>query len=301
MDEGSFRCDANVSIRPKGSDTFGTKVEVKNMNSFRSVFRAIEHEVERQAKVLDSGGRIVQETRGWLEDRGVTTSLRSKEEANDYRYFPEPDLPPLNVDPAWVSQIAELLPELPEQRRQRFVDEYRLPVYDATLLTESPGLADYFETTVRHAGTNGGSGSTAKAAANWTLTELGRLANETHTDIHESRVTPERLAELLGMLESGALGTPQGKRAIEEMFHTGKSAKAVVADLGLVQISDTDALGEAVAQAIDGNPQAVADYLAGKETAAKFLVGQVMKATRGNANPSVVAGIIVEQLDAMKS
>ena len=301
MDEGSFRCDANVSIRPKGSDTFGTKVEVKNMNSFRSVFRAIEHEVERQAQVLESGGRVVQETRGWLEDRGITTSLRSKEEANDYRYFPEPDLPPLNVDPAWVSEIAELLPELPEERRRRFIDEYNLPVYDATLLTESPGLADYFEATVRHATTNGGSGSTAKTAANWTLTELGRLANETHTDIHESPVTPERLAELLGMLETGELGTPQGKRAIEEMFHTGKSAKTVVADLGLVQISDTGALADAVAQAIDGNPQAVADYLAGKETAAKFLVGQVMKATRGNANPSVVAEIIVEQLDAMKT
>ena len=301
MDEGSFRCDANVSIRPKGSDVFGTKVEVKNMNSFRSVFRAIEHEVERQAKVLDSGGRVVQETRGWLEDRGVTTSLRSKEEANDYRYFPEPDLPPLNVDSAWVAEIAELLPELPEERRQRFIDEYGLPVYDATLLTTTPGLADYYEATVRYARAKGGSDATTKAAANWTLTELGRLANETHTDIHESSVTPERLAELLGMLESGALGTPQGKRAIEEMFHTGKSAQAVVADLGLVQISDSNALADAVAQAIDGNPQAVADYLAGKETAAKFLVGQVMKATRGNANPSVVAGLIVEQLDTMKS
>ncbi len=300
MDEGSFRCDANVSIRPKGSDTFGTKVEVKNMNSFRSVFRAIEHEVERQAKVLDSGGRVVQETRGWLEDRGVTTSLRSKEEANDYRYFPEPDLPPLNVDPAWVAEIAELLPELPEERRLRFTSEYALPAYDATLLTATPGLADYYEATLRHAREGGGADGVAKAAANWTLTELGRLANETHTEIHESPVTPVRLAELLGMLETGSLGTPQGKRAIEEMFHTGKSAQAVVADLGLVQITDTNELAGTVAEAIDANPQAVADYLAGKETAAKFLVGQVMKATRGNANPSVVADIIVEQLDAMK-
>ncbi|MCY4582082.1 MAG: Asp-tRNA(Asn)/Glu-tRNA(Gln) amidotransferase subunit GatB [Chloroflexi bacterium] len=300
MDEGSFRCDANVSIRPKGSETFGTKVEVKNMNSFRSVFRAIEHEVERQAKVLGSGGRVVQETRGWLEDKGVTTSLRSKEEANDYRYFPEPDLPPLNVDPAWVAEISELLPELPEERRLRFTTEHGLPAYDASLLTATPGLADYYEATLRHAREGGSADGVAKAAANWTLTELGRLANETHTEIHESPVTPERLAELLVILENGTLGTPQGKRAIEEMFHTGKSAQAVVADLGLVQISDTDELAGTVAQAIDSNPQAVADYLAGKETAAKFLVGQVMKATRGNANPSVVADIIVEQLDAMK-
>ena len=301
MDEGSFRCDANVSIRPTGSDRFGTKVEVKNMNSFRSVFRAIEHEVERQAKVLDSGGRVIQETRGWLEDKGVTISLRSKEEANDYRYFPEPDLPPLNVDPAWVAEIEELLPELPEERRQRFVADYGLPAYDATLLTGSPGLAEYYEATIRHARASGGSDGVAKAAANWTLTELGRLANETHTEIHESPVAPERLAELLGLLEKGTLGTPQGKRAIEEMFHTGKSAQAVVADLRLVQISDSNELAAAVAQAVDANPQAVADYLAGKGTAAKFLVGQVMKATRGNANPSMVAGLIVEQLDAMKS
>ena len=295
MDEGSFRCDANVSIRPRGEDRLGTKVEVKNMNSFRSVFRAIEHEVERQAAVLDSGGRVVQETRGWLEDKGVTVSLRSKEEANDYRYFPEPDLPPLNVERSWVAEIAELLPELPEERRARFTADYQLPAYDAGLLTESPGLADYYEATVERVGVAG-----AKAAANWTITELGRLANEAHVEIHESPVTPERLAGLLALLDKGTIGTAQGKVAVEEMFRTGKSAQEVVDDLGIAQISDSGELDEAVAQAVAANPQPVADYLAGKETAAKFLVGQVMKATRGKANPLVVADLIVKRLDAMK-
>ncbi len=309
MDEGSFRCDANVSIRPKGEERFGTKVEVKNMNSFRSVFRAIEHEVERQAGVLESGGRVVQETRGWLEDKGVTVSLRSKEEANDYRYFPEPDLPPLNVDRAWVSEIAELLPELPEERKARFMADYGLSGYDADLLTGTPGLAGYYEAAVdsfskanpgSNADPKAGSNGAAKATANWTITELGRLSNEAHVEIHESAVTPERLAGLLGLLEKGTIGTPQAKIAIEEMFKTGKSAQAVVEELGLVQISDAGELATAVRQAIADNPQAVADYLAGKETAAKFLVGQVMKATRGKANPSVVSELIVEQLDAMK-
>ena len=302
MDEGSFRCDANVSIRPKGRDAFGTKVEVKNMNSFRSVYRAIEHEIKRQAEVLESGGRVVQETRGWLEDKGVTTSLRSKEEANDYRYFPEPDLPPLNVEPSWVAEIAELLPELPEERKARFTSAYGLPAYDADLLTGSPGLADYYEATVDSPAMTGvAADGGAKAAANWTLTELGRLANEAHVEIHESPVTPERLAELLGLLQKETIGTPQAKRAIEEMFKTGKGAQAVVEELGLAQIADSGQLEGAVAQAIADNASAVADYLAGKETAAKFLVGQVMKATRGKANPSVVSELIVKQLDAMKS
>ena len=302
MDEGSFRCDANVSIRPKGRDAFGTKVEVKNMNSFRSVYRAIEHEIKRQAEVLESGGRVVQETRGWLEDKGITTSLRSKEEANDYRYFPEPDLPPLNVEPSWVAEIAELLPELPEERKARFISAYGLPAYDADLLTGSPGLADYYEATVdKLAMTGVAADGGAKAAANWTLTELGRLANEAHVEIHESPVTPEHLAELLGLLQKETIGTPQAKRAIEEMFKTGKGAQAVVEELGLAQIADSGQLEGAVAQAIADNASAVADYLAGKETAAKFLVGQVMKATRGKANPSVVSELIVKQLDAMKS
>lgn len=302
MEEGSFRCDANVSIRARGESRLGTKVEVKNMNSFRSVFRAIEYEISRQAEVLESGGRVVQETRGWLDNKGATISLRSKEEANDYRYFPEPDLPPLNIGRAWVAEIAELLPELPEERKHRLMADYGLSGYDAGLLTGSPGLANYYEATV-HSFSNaqGNSGTGAKAAANWTLTELGRLANEAHIEIHESPVTPDRLAELLGLLEGGSIGTPQAKIALEEMFKTGNSAQAIVDEIGLIQISDSGELAGAVSQAIEQNPQAVTDYLAGKDSAAKFLVGQVMKATRGKANPSVVADLVVIQLDAMKS
>jgi aspartyl-tRNA(Asn)/glutamyl-tRNA(Gln) amidotransferase subunit B len=301
MDEGSFRCDANVSVRPRGTEAFGTKVEVKNMNSFRSVFRAIEYEIERQSRVLNEGGRIVQETRGWLEDKGITMSLRSKEEANDYRYFPEPDLPPLTVERSWVSQIAELLPEMPEERRSRYESELGLSPYDAARLTSSPGLADYYESVLEHyTSTNGASGAIAKTAANWTITELGRLSNDAHVEVEDSLLTAAHLAELIGLLDKGTIGTTQAKTAVESMFTTGKSAAATVEELGLAQITDSGAIAEAAAQAIADNPQAVQDYVSGKESAAKFLVGQVMKATRGKANPSVVLEVVVQQLDGMK-
>jgi len=301
MDEGSFRCDANVSVRPKGTSTLGTKVEVKNMNSFRSVYRAIEFEIARQSKAIDDGERIVQETRGWMEDKGITVSLRSKEEANDYRYFPEPDLPPLTVERAWVAQIQELLPELPEERRGRFESTLGLSPYDAGQLTGSPGLAAYYESVLeRHADAHGASSTVAKAGANWTITELGRLSNEAHVEIEDSLVTPTNLAGLLALIDKGTIGTAQAKTAIASMFETGKTAEATVETLGLTQITDTGAIGEAVDEAIEANPQAVVDYKAGKETASKFLVGQVMKATRGKANPSVVADLVVERLAALE-
>ncbi len=296
MEDGGFRCDANVSIRPVGTERFGTKVEVKNMNSFRAVFRAIEFEIKRQAEVLESGGRVVQETRGWVEERGVTVSLRSKEEANDYRYFPEPDLPPLHVDRAWVAELEERLPELPEQRRARFQADYALSPYDAEQLTATPGVAAYFEAVLEAAGRDA---ATAKAAANWIITELGRLANEAHVALESTPVTPAGLAGLLGLLGKGVVGTAQAKQVIEEMFRTGSDAATVVEEHGLAQVSDTGELAGAVAEAIAANPQAVADFRAGKENAAKFLVGQVMKATKGKANPSVVAGIVTEQLAAL--
>jgi aspartyl-tRNA(Asn)/glutamyl-tRNA(Gln) amidotransferase subunit B len=301
MEEGSFRCDANVSIRPKGVTEFGTKVEVKNMNSFRAVFKAIEFEIERQAKVLNEGGRIVQETRGWVEARGETISLRSKEEANDYRYFPEPDLPPLTVERSWVAEIAELLPELPTERKARFENNLGLSAYDAAQLTASPKLADYYEAVIEaYTKTSGASDAVAKTAANWTITELGRLSNDAHVAIEDSPLTPENLAGLIALIDKQTIGTPQAKTAVESMFITGKSASATVEDLGLAQITDSGAIGDAVKEAIEANPSAVSDYMAGKETAAKFLVGQVMKVTRGKANPSIVSELIIQQLEALK-
>ncbi len=301
MEEGSFRCDANVSVRPRGSEAFGAKVEVKNMNSFRSVYRAIEFEVERQSRRIEQGERIIQETRGWVEERGVTMSLRSKEDANDYRYFPEPDLPPLNVERSWVAQIAELLPEMPAERRARYERDLGLSPYDAAQLTSTPGLADYYEDVLEHyTAAHGASPTVAKAAANWIITELGRLSNEAHVDIEAGPLSAANLAELLGLIDNGMIGTTQAKAAMESMFATGKSAAETVAELGLTQITDAGAIAGAVAQAIADNPQAVQDYMNGKETAAKFLVGQVMKVTKGKANPGVVSDLIVEQLSAAK-
>jgi aspartyl-tRNA(Asn)/glutamyl-tRNA(Gln) amidotransferase subunit B len=301
MEEGSFRCDANVSIRPKGVAEFGTKVEVKNMNSFRAVFRAIEFEIERQTNLLNAGGRVVQETRGWIEAKGETISLRSKEEANDYRFFPEPDLPPLRVDQSWVAEISALLPELPTERRARFENHLGLSPYDAAQLTTSPRVADYYESVLEHyTNANAPSGTIAKAAANWTITELGRLTNEAHVAIEESPLTPQHLAELISLIEKQIIGTLQAKAAAESMFATGKSAATTVEELGLAQITDSGAIGDAVKEAIAANPAAVTDYMAGKETSAKFLVGQVMKVTKGKANPTIVFELIIEQLEALK-
>jgi aspartyl-tRNA(Asn)/glutamyl-tRNA(Gln) amidotransferase subunit B len=301
MEEGSFRCDANVSIRPKGVAEFGTKVEVKNMNSFRAVFRAIEFEIERQTNLLNAGGRVVQETRGWIEAKGETISLRSKEEANDYRFFPEPDLPPLTVDQSWVAEISALLPELPTERRARFENQLGLSPYDAAQLTTSPRVADYYESVLEHyTNANAPSGTIAKAAANWTITELGRLTNEAHVAIEESPLTPQHLAELISLIEKQIIGTLQAKAAAESMFATGKSAATTVEELGLAQITDSGAIGDAVKEAIAANPAAVTDYMAGKETSAKFLVGQVMKVTKGKANPTIVFELIIEQLEALK-
>ncbi len=311
MEEGSFRCDANVSIRPRGSDTLMTRAEVKNMNSFRAVYRALQYEVDRQTKIVEEGGRVEQETRGWVEDRGVTVSQRSKEHAHDYRYFPEPDLPPLVIDPAWVEQVAERLPELPDAKKARFMDQFGLLEYDASVLTTSPSTAQYYEEVLQEweslqGATSGGAsaeanGSIPKSAANWVITELNRLLNAANMDAADAPLRPAHLAELLGLLQAGTIGTPQAKVAFEEMFKTGKPARTVVEEMELSQITDTSAMGPVVAQAIQENPQAVQDYLKGKETAEKFLVGQVMKLTRGKANPSVVSGMVREQLEAMKS
>lgn len=297
MEEGSFRCDANISLRPMGSQEFMTKVEVKNMNSFKAVYRALEFEAQRQRKVWESGERVIQETRGWVEEKGVTVSQRSKEQAHDYRYFPEPDLPPLALSREWVEEIRKKLPELPENRRDRFIREYALSEYDADLLTGSKAMADYFETCLAEVTIPGAEPKNkAKVAANWLLGEFSRLLNLSNIDITESRISSKALNGLLKLLEQGKISATAAKTVFEEMFRTGKPAEEVVASLGLTQLSDAGELAQLVDEVLAKNPQAVADFKAGKEQAIGFLVGQVMRATRGRADAKAVGNLIRAQL-----
>jgi aspartyl-tRNA(Asn)/glutamyl-tRNA(Gln) amidotransferase subunit B len=301
MEEGSFRCDANISVRAKGSSELGAKVEVKNMNSFRSVYSALEYETVRQTRLVKEGRRIVQETRGWVEDRGVTVSQRSKEYASDYRYFPEPDLPPLAIDPAWVQEVRDRLPELPAAREARFVEQYGLPLYDAGLLTSSKSTADFFEAVVRVRPLSGEARDRlAKSVGNWILGELARLLNVTGGDMDDIKLQPPHLVELLDLIDAGTLSTGMAKTVFEDMFKTGRPPKEIAEGAGMVQISDADAIRAAVEEAVAGNPAPVADYLKGKETAMRFLVGQVMKVTRGKANPQMAAGLIKEKLESLR-
>ena len=291
MEEGSFRCDANISIRPVGSKELLSKIEVKNMNSFKAVYQAMEYEYRRQREVLESGGKLVQETRGWIDEKCITVSQRSKEYADDYRYFPEPDLPPLVFDTAWIEEIRARLPELPEARRERFMAQYSLPLYDASILTNSKALADYFESCVKLM-----DNSKVKMISNWLLGDFSRWLNATNTDIENTKVSPERLVEMLDMVDKGIISGPATKAVFEEMFHSGKSANTIVAEKGLSQISDIDELRKMVKQVIANNKKAVSDYNAGKQQALAFITGQVMKATRGRANPSLVREILIQEL-----
>lgn len=297
MEEGSFRCDANISIRPENSPDSLAKVEVKNMNSFKAVYRALDYEAKRQRKVVAEGKRLVQETRGWVEERGRTVSQRSKEYAHDYRYFPEPDLPPLVLNRDWVEGIRAKLPELPEARRDRFVAEYGLPLYDANLLTGSKAMADYFEACLKtETPQNLPLARRAKTVSNWLLDEFSRLLNVTDTEISDSRVSPEQLCQLLDLIQKGSISGTSAKLVLEEMFNTGRSAEVIVNERGLSQISDTQVVREVVSQVIQANTQAVADYKAGKAQAIKYLIGQVMKATRGRANPKLASELLREKL-----
>jgi len=285
MEEGSLRCDANVSVRPRGAKEFGTKVEVKNLNSFRFLQKALEYEIERHIGVLESGGRISQETRLWNQTAGRTDSMRSKEKAHDYRYFPEPDLLPVHVSAAWREEIRRALPELPEAKRARFVSAYGITPYDAEVLTGSRALADYFESAVK-------SGAPAKSAANWMQTELLRRLNDSGKEIDAGPVSPAALAELLKLLESGQITGAIGKKVFAAMFDSGRDAAEIVAAEGLAQISDTSAIEQAAREVIAKNPDNVAKYKSGNEGVFKFFVGQVMRATRGQANPQAVNDIL---------
>ena len=290
MEEGSLRCDANVSIRPAGTTPLGVKVEVKNINSFRFLQRALDHEFTRQVEVLQSGGTVVQETRLWDDGEGRTVAMRSKEEAHDYRYFPEPDLPPLEVSEAWVSAVRDALPELPEERRQRFMAEYQLPEYDAGLLTQSVELADYFEKTAQAA-------DNAKAASNWIMGEVSRKMKELGIEVDVVKVGPVALAGLIKLVDAGTISGSTAKTVFERMYESGESAERVVEAEGLTQIDDAETLGTLVTAAIKANPKAVDTYRAGKTRIVGFLVGQVMRKTGGKANPQLVNTLVERALD----
>ncbi|MGB9886202.1 MAG: Asp-tRNA(Asn)/Glu-tRNA(Gln) amidotransferase subunit GatB [Moorellales bacterium] len=289
MEEGSLRCDANVSVRPRGSSAFGTKTELKNMNSFKALQRALAYEIERQIEVLLRGGEVEQETRMWDEARGVTVTMRGKEEAHDYRYFPEPDLVPLEIDSAWIDRIRAELPELPAQRRRRFVEQYGLPAYDAGVLTASRAMADYFEACTSLY-------PQPKTVSNWLMGDFSRLLNASGLEVEQTPVKPEGLAELLKLIDEGTISGKIAKTVFEEMFATGRSARAIVEEKGLVQISDEAALAAVVDRVLAENPGPAADFRAGKEKALGFLVGQVMRATRGQANPALVNRLLRERL-----
>ncbi len=295
MEVGSFRCDANISVRPAGAKEYGPKVEVKNMNSFRAVFRAMEFEAKRQIKLAQEGKKPVQETRGWVEeDGGKTVSQRSKEYAHDYRYFPEPDLPPLAIQTAWVDEVRAKLPELPEARRDRFMTQYGLPLYDANLLTEMKATAEYFEGCLK---LGDASQAKAKAASNWILGEFSRLMNASNTDITAAKVTPAELCHLIDLVQQGKISGTSAKTVFEEMFASGRKADDIIKQQGLGQITDNREIEAAIEQIIAANPQPVADYKAGKVQAVKFLVGQVMKATRGRANATLAQELLVKKIE----
>jgi aspartyl-tRNA(Asn)/glutamyl-tRNA(Gln) amidotransferase subunit B len=292
MEEGNFRCDANVSLRPAGATTYGTKVEIKNMNSFRSVFNALEFEVQRQTELLSSGGTIVQETRGWVENERRTVSQRSKEMAHDYRYFPEPDLPPLTFTRAWVEEIRARLPELPDARKARFMREYGLGEYEATQLTEARPRADYYERAVVAAGA-----ARAKSVSNWVLGEMARLQNLSGREIEDVAVRPEQIAELIELIENGTITGTAAKAVFEKMYETGAPPKQVVDELGVASLGDDTELAAIIDRVIAANPKPVSDYRAGNERALQALFGPVMRETKGRATPDKVREILKAKLD----
>lgn len=289
MEEGSFRCDANVSLRPVGQKEFGTRVELKNINSFKFVQKAIEHEVERQTKILDQGDKVVQETRLYDANRGVTYSMRSKEEAHDYRYFPEPDLVPVVCDADWIESIRRELPEMPEEKRQRFVEQYAIPEYDAGVLTTSRALADYFEQCVELF-------NQPKLASNWIMGELLRLLNQDDRDIGDCPVTPKKLADMLKLIDAGTISGKIAKTVFEEMYRTGKEPAAIIEEKGFTQISDEGALGQIVDDIIAASPEQVQQFKDGRDKVLGYFIGQAMKASKGQANPGLLNKLFKEKL-----
>lgn len=290
MEQGSLRCDANISIRPWGQKEFGTRAELKNMNSFRGVQRGLEYEEERQAEVLDGGGQVVQETRRWDEAQGKTISMRGKEEAHDYRYFPDPDLVSVIIDDEWKARIQASIPELPDARRVRYMSEYGLPEYDAGVLTSSKKIADLFEEALQ-------STKDAKAASNWIMGDLLGYLNQNGLEFADVKLTGQGLGEMIALIEKGTISGKIAKTVFKAMIETGKAPQQIVEEQGLVQISDEGAIMAVIEQVIANNPQSVADFKAGKEKAVGFLVGQVMKEMKGKANPGLANKLILECLN----
>ncbi|MEC0179464.1 Asp-tRNA(Asn)/Glu-tRNA(Gln) amidotransferase subunit GatB [Paenibacillus favisporus] len=289
MEEGSMRCDANISIRPVGQKEFGTRAELKNMNSFRGVQRGLEYEEYRQAEILDDGGKVVQETRRWDEAAGKTLSMRSKEEAHDYRYFPDPDLVRLHIDEAWKERIRATIPELPDARQARYTSEYGLPSYDAGVITSSKPLADFFEDSLNYT-------KDAKAVSNWIMGDLLGYLNSTGLELPALKITGRGLGEMIGLIEKGTISSKIAKTVFKEMLESGKLPQQIVEEKGLVQISDEGAIKTIVEQVVAANPQSVEDFKAGKQKAIGFLVGQVMKESKGKANPALVNKLLAEIL-----
>ena len=289
LEEGSFRCDANVSIMPIGATEFGTRAEIKNLNSFKHVEKAIQYEIERQKEILLDNGQVVQETRLWDAEKGRTFSMRGKEDAHDYRYFPDPDLLPLVVDDHWIERIRQTLPELPDDKRNRFMTEYELSDYDASLLTASRELADYFETCLEHF-------NHPKQVSNWVTGSLLGLLNTQAKDISESPISPARLAEMLQLIQDGTISNKIAKTVFDEMATSAKPAREIVADKGLVQVTDTGAIDTVVQKVLSRSEKEVTAYRSGKTKLMGFFVGQVMRETKGKANPKLVNEILREKL-----
>ena len=289
MEEGSLRCDANVSVRPVGQKELGTKAEIKNINSFKGVEKAIEYEALRQAEILEDGGKIIQETRTWDEKEGVTKSMRTKEEANDYRYFPEPDLAPFTVSEEYIEDIRKTLPELPDERRERYIANFGLSSTDAQYMTNDKDTSDYFEKVVA-------AGADPKVSVNWIMGEFASQLSNAGIEIAKAPVTPENLAKLLALIAKGTISGKIAKKVFAEMWKDGADPEEIVKAQGLVQISDTGALKELVVKVIANNPKAVEDFKAGKKKAVGALVGQIMKETKGKANPKVINELLNDEL-----
>lgn len=293
MQEGSLRCDVNLSVRKKGETKFGTRTETKNLNSFKAIARSIEFETDRQIKELENGGKIYQETRRWDDDKGIGYAMRTKEDAHDYRYFPEPDLAPIVLSDEYINGIKESLPDMPNVRKHRYIEEFGLPEYDAEQITNSKHMAEFFDKAVKTCGN-------AKLVSNWLMSDVARILNEQEIDITEAKFTAEQLGHLISLIEKNVISSAIAKKVFEDMAQSGKDPESIVEEKGLKQVTDEGAIRDIVIKVLDLNPASVADYLAGKERAMGFIVGQTMKESHGKANPVMVNKLVKEELEKRK-